>query len=73
MQFNEREAKASLLLEVMKRMSIIIFTIGLFVGGIFGMACMAILCSKKISEIENELNFEKYENEKLKKKLEVSE
>lgn len=34
---------------------------------------MAILCGRKISEMENELNFEKYEKEKLKKQLEVSE
>lgn len=51
-------------------MSIIIFTIGLFVGGVLGMVLMAILCGRKILEIENELNFEKYENEKLKKQLE---
>ena len=54
-------------------MSIIIFTIGLLAGGILGIVLMAILCGRKISEVENELSFEKYENEKLKKKLEVSE
>lgn len=54
-------------------MSIIIFTIGLLVGNALGIFVMAILCSRKISEVENELSFEKYENEKLKKQLEISE